>query len=72
MKQDSLQQWSMATEVFLSLVKWFILFTVLNNLVWAIVHFHYVNKSFSEEPTTTIKAVQETTTGDNTITNGVK
>lgn len=72
MKQDSLQQWSMAKEVFMSLIKWFVLFTLVNNLAWAVAHFYYINKSFSGGPSTTIEATQETGEGNNTITNGVK
>lgn len=72
MKQDSLQQLSMAKEVFLSLIKWFVLFTLVNNLAWAVVHFYYVNKSFGDTPSTTIEATQETVEGNNSIVSGGK
>ena len=31
---------NIAVEVFLSLVKWFLIFVIVNNLIWAALYFH--------------------------------
>lgn len=36
-----------SVQVFLSLVKWFLVILIANNLIWACVHFGYVSKSFA-------------------------
>ena len=72
MEKVSLSQIAIAKEVFLSLIKWFLLVLVLNNLVWAGIHYAYVVKSFGEAPIATIEATQETVEGNNTITQGDK
>lgn len=68
----NLNQIAIAKEVFLSLIKWFLLVLVVNNLVWAAVHFGYVYKSFEGETSATIEASQTNQNGDNTITQGDK
>lgn len=38
---------NIAVEVFLSLVNKFLIFVVINNLIWAAIFTHYVYKSFN-------------------------
>lgn len=38
---------NVAVQTFLTLVKWFLLVLVANNLIWAAIHFGYIDKSFS-------------------------
>lgn len=45
---------------------------MIDNGIWAAVHYYYIHKSFEEAPTATIEAVQETVEGNNTITQGGK
>lgn len=35
-----------AVETFLTLVKWFLIILIVNNLIWAFIHFGYISKSF--------------------------
>ncbi len=62
---------NVAVEVFLSLVKYFLIFIVINNLIWAGIHFGYFAKSFDG---TTMSADMSLETGTQTnnqsITNG--
>ena len=39
-KGNKMKEPNVAVEVFLSLVKWFLIFIVVNNLIWAGVYFH--------------------------------
>lgn len=41
------QEPNIAVETFLSLCKWFLIILIINNLIWAGIHFGYVSKSFS-------------------------
>lgn len=41
------QEPNIAVETFLSLCKWFLIILIINNLIWAGIHFDYVSKSFS-------------------------
>lgn len=58
---------NVAVEVFLSLVKWFLIFIVINNLVWAGVHYGYFSKSFSG---TAMEVMQDGTNNNQSVTNG--
>lgn len=59
-----------AEEVFLSLIKYFLIVLVINNLIWAAIHFSYIFESFSNSEVNTIEASQVSDTGDNTIKQG--
>lgn len=37
---------NLIVETFLSMMKYVLIFVILNNLIWAAVHFGYVSKSF--------------------------
>lgn len=41
-----MNEWQIAKDVFLSLVKWFLAVLLLNNVIWAYIHFKYYDKSF--------------------------
>lgn len=71
MDKIELHQIAIAKEVFLSLIKWFLLVLVINNLIWAAIHCNYIAKSF-DGTSTTIEASQENVEGNNTITQGGK
>lgn len=58
---------NIAVEVFLSLVKYFLLFVVINNLIWATIHFGYVYKSFGG---TSLEVMQDGTNNNQSVTNG--
>jgi hypothetical protein len=62
-----MKQPNMAVEVFLSLVKYFLLFVLINNLIWAGIHFSYVYKSFSG---TSMEVMQDGTNNNQSVTNG--
>ena len=53
---DNQNQPNLAVQVFLSLCKWFLVVLIINNLIWAGVHFGYFSKSFD---TTSINANQD-------------
>lgn len=55
-------------ESFLSVVKYFLLFVVLNNFIWAWVHFGYVTKSFGGSYD--IAMTQDGTNNNQSLTNG--
>ena len=38
---------NIAVETFLSLVKWFLIVLIINNLIWAGIHFGYYKSSFT-------------------------
>lgn len=42
------KQPNIAVEVFLSLVKWFLVILIINNLIWAGIFMHYLNKSIGD------------------------
>lgn len=59
---------NIAVEVFLSLVKWFLIFVVVNNLIWAgvfLAHFHSINGSSS-----TVELLQDGHDNNQSVTNG--
>lgn len=72
MNKIELHQIAIAKEVFFSLLKWFAIVLLINNGLWAAIHYYYIHKSFEEAPSATIEAVQETVEGNNTITQGSK
>lgn len=59
-----------AIQAFLDLIKWFLVVLILNNAIWAAVHFGYFSKSFSPSNSATIDAVQTGTNNNQEITNG--
>lgn len=61
------KQPNIAVEVFLSLVKYFLIFVVLNNLVWAGIFTYYMNKSITSATT---EMWQDGTNNNQSITNG--
>ena len=66
-KENKMKQPNIAVEVFLSLVKYFLLFIILNNLIWAGIHFSYVAKSFSG---TAMEVMQDGTNNNQSVKNG--
>lgn len=62
-----MKQPNIAVEVFLSLVKWFLVFIVLNNVIWAGVHYGYFAKSFNG---TSMEVMQDGTNNNQSVTNG--
>lgn len=64
---DNQKQPKIEIEVFLSLVKWFLIILIVNNLIWACVHFGYVSKSFSG---THVEMQQDGTDNNQSMING--
>ena len=64
-----MKQPNVAIEVFLSLVKWFLLFVVVNNLLWAGIYTYTLHKSYSDTITST-EMWQDGTNNKQSITNG--
>ena len=62
---------NVAVEVFLSLVKWFLIFIVVNNLIWAGIYSYTLHKS-SSDIITSSDVWQDGTINNNnqSITNG--
>jgi hypothetical protein len=58
---------NIAVEVFLSLVKWFLVILIINNLIWAGLFVHYVNKSAID---TSVEMTQDGQHNNQSITNG--
>ena len=58
---------NIAVEVFLSLVKWFLVFVIINNLIWAGVHFGYFSQSFGG---TAMEVSQDGTNNNQRVNNG--
>ena len=61
------KQPNIAIEVFLSLVKYFLIFVVLNNLLWAGIFIHYIGKSFNG---TSMEVMQDGTNNNQSVRNG--
>lgn len=61
------KQPNIAVEVFLSLVKWFLVILIINNLIWAGLFVHYVNKSVTDS---NIEMTQDGQQNNQSITNG--
>lgn len=60
---------NVAVEVFLSLVKYFLIFIVLNNLIWAGIYSYTLHKASSDTITST-EMWQDGTNNKQSITNG--
>lgn len=46
-----MEQFNAVKEIFLSMLKWFLLVLVLNNVAWGVFFSYYVHKSFDAVPT---------------------
>ena len=64
-----MKQPNIAIEVFLSLVKWFLLFVIANNLIWAGIYTYTLHKASSDTMTTT-EMWQDGSNNKQSITNG--
>ncbi len=60
---------NIAVEVFLSLVNKFLIFVVINNLIWVGIFIHYINKSITDIPHT-VEMTQDGQQNNQSITNG--
>ena len=63
------KQPNIAVEVFLSLVKWFLVILIINNLIWAGVYSYTLSKA-SADTTTTTEMWQDGTNNNQSMTNG--
>ena len=68
-KGNKMKQPNVAVEVFLSLVKWFLIFIVINNLIWAGIYSYTLHKASSDTMTTT-EMWQDGSNNKQSITNG--
>lgn len=68
-KGNKMKQPNIAVEVFLSLVKWFLVFIVLNNVIWAGIFTYYLNKSITDVAHN-IEMTQDGQDNNQSITNG--
>ena len=50
-------------EIFLSLVRYFLVFVVVNNLLWGVVYLIYTNKAYDEG----VSSIVETQEGTNNV-----
>ena len=64
-----MEQFNTVKEIFLSLVKWFLVFVVVNNLLWVVVFGYYIGKTMDYE---TPSITQKQTGGDNLVQGVVK
>ena len=65
------KQPNIAVEVFLSLVKWFLVFIVINNLIWAGIYSYTINTASSDSITTAdVWQEGENNNNNQRITNG--
>ena len=64
-----MKQPNIAVEVFLSLVKWFLIFVVINNLIWAGIYSYMLHKASSDTITST-EMWQDGSNNKQSITNG--
>ena len=60
---------NIAIEVFLSLVKWFLIFIVINNLIWAGIYSYTLNKASSDTMSST-EVWQDGTNNKQSVING--
>lgn len=58
---------NIAVETFLSLCKWFLIILIINNLIWAGIHFGYIYKSFNG---TSVEMYQDGEQNNQSMTNG--
>lgn len=63
------KQPNIAVEVFLSLVKWFLVFVIINNLIWAGIYSYTLNTA-SNDTTTSAEMWQDGTNNNQSVTNG--
>ena len=63
-----MKQPNLLVEQFLSMLKIFLVFVILNNLIWAAVHFGYVSKSFGGSYD--IAMTQDGENNNQSLTNG--
>lgn len=63
------KQPNIAVEVFLSLVKWFLIFIVINNLIWAGIYSYTLHKA-SSDTITSAEMLQDGSNNTQSITNG--
>lgn len=63
------KQPNIAVEVFLSLVKWFLIFIVINNLIWAGIYSYTLHKA-SSDIITSAEMLQDGSNNKQSITNG--
>jgi hypothetical protein len=61
------QEPNIAVETFLSLCKWFLIILIINNLIWAGIHFGYYFNSFSG---TSVEMQQDGEHNNQSMTNG--
>lgn len=61
------QEPNIAVETFLALVKWFLVILIVNNLIWAGIHFGYYFSSFSG---TSVEMQQDGEHNNQSMTNG--
>lgn len=64
-----MKQPNIAVEVFLSLVKWFLVFIVINNLIWAGIYAYTLTKA-SAETTSSTEVWQDGTNNKQSVING--
>lgn len=64
-----MKQPNIAVEVFLSLVKYFLIFIVLNNFIWAGIYYYTLSKA-SADVTTSTEMWQDGSNNNQSITNG--
>ena len=60
-----MKQPNVTVEVFMSLVKWFLVFVLINNLIWGVVMYSFVGGT-----TTDINQTQDGTNNYQEMTNG--
>lgn len=62
-----MKQPNIVGEIFLSIIKWFLVIIIINNLIWAGLFIHYVNKSITDS---NIEMTQDGQHNNQSITNG--
>ena len=62
-KGNKMKTPNIAVEVFLSLVKWFLIFIVINNLIWAGIYFYGNSVELSQNEISSIYNNQSVTNG---------
>lgn len=62
-----MEQFNAVKEIFLSLVKWFLVFVVVNNLLWVVVFGYYIGKTMEFESA----SVTQTQEGRDNLIQGV-
>lgn len=62
-----MEQFNAVKEIFLSLVKWFLVFVVVNNLLWVVVFGYYIGKTMDYD----IPSISQTQEGRDNLVQGV-